>query len=421
MRTIVTALATTALVGLAAGTASAQAVSCGGIGDAGEWMGGSPETSDLSISDGPLVFFGLPVAAGGSSVTLFSLSAPGDVRLEAQPFPGGDSVIELYDATGTLLVTDDDSGGSLASRAEVFLDAGEYCLLTRGWAGNGLDADISVGRLEHEAITAGLSGGFFGGNGDPFFVGVDPCTAETPATIIGTGALDAILGEGGASAVNSITGVPYYRFTLDSPQAVSITAENESADPYIYIFDASGNLLAENDDFQSLNSRIDFTTPLEAGSYCIGMRALSNPDVPVTVTVSGYDAAAALRELYDIGNAAPPLDGSYPITDLGELAPRTVQDIQLSGETAAWFAFEVSEGGLIQIDAVEVVNSDPILILFDVLGNEIAYNDDANGTLNSQILVRVQAGQYLLAVRQYSDFYSGTIRVATERFVPASQ
>lgn len=416
-----TAFATTAIVGLTAGVASAQVVSCGGIGANGQWMGGTPDASDISTAEGPLTLTGLPIAPSASTVTFFSMSAPGEVRLEAQPAGGGDSVIELYDAAGTLLVTDDDSGGGWASRAETLLEPGEYCVSTRGYAGGDLVTDVRVGRLEHETITEGLTGGFFGeeGFGDPFFVGIDACTAETAATPLGNGPLDDQLFAGGASAANTITGVPYYRFTLNSPQAISIRAENPSADPYIYIFDGAGTLLAENDDYESLNSRIDFTSPLAAGTYCIGMRSLSNPDLPVTVSVVGYDAAAALSELYSTGDAAPPMDGSHPITDLGVLPGRTVRDVQISGQEATWFSFEVTEQGAVVIDAVEVTDSDPVLILYNDLGQELAFNDDFGGSLNSQITARVPAGQYLLAVRQYSDSYQGIIRLATERYVPA--
>jgi hypothetical protein len=51
-------------------------------------------------------------------VTLFTLGAPQTVRLEARASdPGGDPVLELYDASGAMVVTDDDSGGGLSIRA----------------------------------------------------------------------------------------------------------------------------------------------------------------------------------------------------------------------------------------------------------------------------------------------------------------
>ncbi|MBF9041836.1 ABC transporter substrate-binding protein [Rhodobacterales bacterium HKCCE4037] len=425
MKFTLSALATTATLALTAGAAQAQAVSCGGIGDAGVWIGGNPTSSDISTSEGPLSLTNQPIAANGNVVSLFSVSTAGDYRIEAQPVGSGDSVIELYSEDGTLVITDDDSGGSWASRAETALEPGNYCMLTRGFAGGSLNSDIRVGRIEHEAITTGLTGGFFGdGGGGSLFVGVDPCTNETAATPLGNGPLDGDLPNGGVSAVNTINGAPYYRFTLNSPQPISIRAENPNADPYIYVFDGDGNLIGENDDAQiggtwSLNSRLDFTQPLQPGTYCIGMRALSNPDVPVTVSVVTYSQADALAELYATGDAAPPLDGSYPIVDLGVLPARSVRDAQISGGQATWFSMDVPEAGALVINAVEVTNSDPVIILYNDLGQEIAYNDDAGGSLNSEIVARVNAGRYLLAVRQYSDSYQGIIRIATERYVPA--
>ena len=442
MKFMVSALATTAIVALTAGTVQAQTViqpqvepegedvveavgvSCGGIGASGQWIGGDAAASDISTSDGPLTLSAQPIAFDANVVSLFAVSEAGEYRIEAQPVGGGDSVIELYDEAGSLIITDDDSGGGWASRAETPLEPGNYCMLTRGFAGGELSSDIRVGRLEHETITNGLTGGFFGGGGGSLFVGVDPCTNETAATPLGSGPLDGDLANGGVSAVNTINGAPYYRFTLNSPQTISVRAENPNADPYIYFFDGNGTLIAENDDAQiggswSLNSRLDFTTPLEAGTYCIGMRALSNPDVPVTVSVVGYSQADALAELYATGDAAPPMDGSYPIVDLGELPARSVRDAQITGTEASWFAMDVPEAGALVINAVEVTNSDPVIILYNDLGQEIAYNDDANGTLNSEIVARVNAGRYLLAVRQYSENYTGIVRIATERYVPA--
>jgi hypothetical protein len=73
------------------------------------------------------------------------------------------------------------------------------------------------------------------------------------------------------------------------------------------------------------------------------------------------------------------------------------------------------------IDAVEVRDSDPLMILYDADGTEIAFNDDANGTLNSQLILRLDPGIYLLALRQYSDASQGVIRLTTERFVRAPE
>lgn len=409
---------------LAAAPLMAQAPDCGGLGASGTWIGGGAETSDPGTASGAMILSGSAVPLGGEAVALFSLAEPRLVRLEARSSaPGGDPVIDLYDAAGVLVATDDDSGGDFASRLEIELPAGGYCLAVRGFGGAELAADIGVGLLEHEPLTAGLSGGFFdpGFDGGPAFVGIDPCTAETPAIPLGAGPLDAMLGTGGASAIATVNEVPYYRFTLAQPQSLSIRAENENADPYIYLFDGAGTLIAENDDYDSLNSRIDFIDPLPAGTYCVGMRALFDPELPVTLRIQPYDAAAEQAERIAAGDAAPPLDGSWPLIDMGLLPPVTVRDLPVQGRQAQWLSFELGAPTVLVIDAMQVGDADPVIILFDAAGTEVAFSDDSNGTLDSQILTRLEAGRYLLAVRHYSDSYSGAIRVATERFVRATE
>jgi hypothetical protein len=417
----------TAAMALAlSGTAAmAQAPFCGGLGTTGDWIAGDQAASDIATAAEALTREAQEVPRNGEVVTFFSLGADGTVRLEARASaPGGDPVLELYDAAGVMVVTDDDSGGLLDARAETELQAGDYCLLVRGFADSPLTADIRVGRLEHAALTEGLRGGFFDpddSGGGPDFVGIQPCLPTTEATQLTQGPIDAALAQGGAHATGTVTGTPYYRFTLEMPQALSLRAVNEAADPYIYLFDGTGALIAENDDYDSLNSRIDITSPLAAGTYCVGMRALSDPDLPITLSVLPFDAAAAQAETIAAGEAAPPLDGSWPVRAMGLLPPVTVRDLRVAGTRAEWLSFEIGAPTVLLIDAVGLSDSDPMLILYDAGGTEIAFNDDANGTLDSQLVMRLDPGLYLLALRQFSDAYQGTIRLTTERFVRATE
>jgi hypothetical protein len=421
MRHSIIAAAPVAILAAFGTPAVAQGVSCGGVGDGAPWLGQTRAASDIATAGAALSLDGLQVQPGTRVAALFTLSAPMQVRLEAAPTdPFGDTIVELFDATGRLVVLDDDSGGGLSSRAEPELAPGDYCVAVTGYAGAGVTADLQVSRLEMASLTPGLAGGFAGTEGMPPFVGVQPCLPQTAATPLGQGPIDAQLAQG-VSASNTIAGAPYYRFTLASPQSLSIRAENPSADPYIYVFDGAGTLLAENDDYDSLNSRIDFTRPLAPGDYCIAMRSLSDPNLPVTVTVSGFDARAVLSEQYGAGEVPPPLDGSWPVENLGLLPPQVTRDWRVPGEQAQWFSMEVPTAGLVLVTADEVSDSDPVITLFDAAGNMVGMNDDANGTLNSQLAVPVQPGRYMLAVRQYSPSYQGVIRIGVGRYVPATQ
>jgi hypothetical protein len=400
----------TALAGacfaLVAMPAAAQVAMCGGVGAAGEWVGGTPEASDISTVSAALDQAGL-VSPGGEFVSLFSLSETTSLRLEAMGQFGGDTVIDLRDEGGSIILSDDDSGGMMASRGEITLDPGTYCMSTRSFGGGPLMSDIRIGRTEHEPLTEGTMG-----------YSQDVCTGSTPATPLGSGGmLDDQLADG-VTATSSIADTPYYRFTLGSNQPVTIRAENQSADPYLYVYDSNGNLIDQNDDYDSLDARIDFTGGLAAGTYCLGLRALSDETAPVTVSIATYDAASGLRDMYSTADASPPLDGSHPYTDLGILQNSLVTDVQVDSD-AIWYSFTVPEGGLILINAIGVGNSDPIITLFDRLGRLIERNDDFGGTFDAQIATQVSRGQYVLGISQYSTGSTGMIRLAMERYVPA--
>ena len=395
----------TAITLLGSGAAFAQATACGGLN--GQWIGGNAAASDIAVaSTGVEQLTLLPLNT--DYVSLFTLSAPASVRVEATGQNGGDTVIELRNDTGEMILEDDDSGGNGASRGEMDLAAGTYCLSTRSFGGDVMMAQVRVGLTEHEPLTAG----------NPNTESAR-CNRDTPARALGDAALNAMLAGDGISASNNATNVPFYRFTLDEASPLSLTATNEDADPVLYLFDNDGTLLAENDDFDGLSSRIDMAEPLPAGNYCIGIRALSNADAPIEVSVFEYDEEAIMTAMFDKGDASPTLDGSHPVENLGALEGRTRLDVRTTGP-AVWYAIDVEEAGLLLIEGISVADTDPMIVLFDDVGREIQRNDDNAGSLDSLVAARVFPGQYAFAVMQPGGSgKTGTIRVVIERYVPA--
>jgi hypothetical protein len=426
--TLRTLISTTAIAGALALPAAAQEY-CGGI-SGGQWIGGNEANSDIASTDSFREQLAL-VLLGNAHTSLFALSAPAEVRLEAAGRGTGDPVIELLDGTGAAIGSDDDSGGGTASAALMTLEPGTYCLQTTSWDNAPLTATVRVGRTEHEALTEGgatLASGAAGGDmGDMGDTGTDSDTADGGtmtdtaacggALTIGSWPIDDQLGDG-ISVTESIDSVPTWAFEIARPTALSITAENESADPVLTLTGEDGTFYAENDDYDGLNSRIDMTQPLQPGTYCVGLRALSDGSLPVTVTLSAFDPEAATRALYDRGEVAPPLDGSYPVTDLGTVSARSVSQAQMQGDTAQWFRVEVGETGLLLIEAIAASSGDPVLRLFDDVGREIGYNDDYGQGLDSQIAARVFPGTYLVALTDISG-QSPLLRLVMERYVPA--
>lgn len=388
----------TSLFAFAALPAAAQDANlCGGIGGTGQWLGGDEASSDISTAPTYLEQMAL-VLLRNEYVGLFTVSQAGDYRIEAMGRGGGDTVIDLRNADGALVISDDDSGGEGSSRAEVFLDPGTYCIAMRSFDGTPLTGFVRAARFDETPLTPG-----FGGPTQD----TEGCDLSQAQTLVY-----------GTPVTQSYNDAQFYRLQLDTAQAISLTAENEDADPILTLFDADGNWLAENDDFDGLNSRIDMIDPLPAGEYCIALDLYGDEAAPITVTARTYDAQEAQAILYARGDAAPPLDGSYPVTSLGEIATRVREDVNVSSD-AAWYAFDVYEGGLMLVEAIAQGDGDPVLIMYDDLGRQVGYNDDNGNGLDSLLTVRVQPGTYLVAVKQLNADTTGLIRMVFERYVPA--
>lgn len=376
---------------------------CSGVGSDGIWIGGSEGASDISTSNTYREQMAL-VLGGSEYISLFTLSARGDVRIEAQGRGSGDPIIEIYNEAGNFVLSDDDSGGNGASRAEVNLDAGTYCVSTTSFDRAPMTAFVRIGRNDQEPLTEGIEatstqGGEF--------------TSCANALDIG------VVGADGLTNLASVDDAPNLRFTLTSSMPLTIKAENEDADPVITLYDAEDSYIDENDDFDGLNSQIDITEGLPAGNYCVSVSALNDTSLPIEVSIGEYDPVAALMVLVDSAEAAPPLDGSVPIADLGALSTRLRLDAQLSN-TATWYSVDVAESGLLLIEAISVVGQgDPFVSIFDDFGRLVALNDDHGDSYDAQVAARVNAGTYFIGLREVTDDTQSFVRIGLERWVPA--
>ncbi|SLN36342.1 ABC transporter substrate-binding protein [Pseudooctadecabacter jejudonensis] len=391
---------TAGLFALAALPAAAQdAGLCGGTAANAQWLGGDEASSDISTTSSYVEQMAL-VLLRNEYVGLFTVSEAGEYRIEAEGRGGGDTVIDIRDAAGTIVASDDDSGGAGASRAETVLQPGTYCVAMRSFDGTPLTGFVRAGRIDLEPLTDG-----FGALPPASDGGECDLSSATPLTL-------------GQPVTNAWNQQNTYSLQLDAPTSVTLTAENEDADPILTIFDPAGDWIAENDDFDGLNSRVDLADPLAAGTYCVSLGLYGDESAPITVTAKEYDAAEVQRNLYNRGDASPPLDGSHPVFSLGELETRLREDVNVSGD-AVWYSFDIYEGGLVLVEAIAQGQGDPVLVMYDDLGRQVGYNDDSQGSLDSLLTVRVQPGTYLVAVRQLDDSTTGFIRMVFERYVPA--
>lgn len=396
---------------LAQNAAPAQ---CGDL-PAGNWAQQSADMSDVVTASEAFEVVSI-APLGQTIVTGFTLSEPADLRLEAQGGMGGDTVIELFDESGASLMADDDSGGNGDSRIEIGLDAGTYCLQTSSYNEGVLAATIRIGRMEHEPLTEGVMTS--GGTGASMSED-EMCSASTVEMIISPDA------EGRFDAVEYDIipdQDPFLWLNVMAQAPIMLEANNSDADPTMTLYSAEGEFIDENDDTDGLNSLLALSDGLEPGTYCVILDALNDGSLPITFRASSLDPKAMAMRGYDAGTQVPPLDGSYPVEDLGVLGARLRSDVQI-GTAAHWFTFTLNEHALAVIEAVGGDSIDPAVEVFDDLGRSVAYNDDYgsdDGGLNALAFAELKPGTYMIALTTL-DEVEGTVRVAVRKYLPATQ
>lgn len=219
-------------------------------------------------------------------------------------------------------------------------------------------------------------------------------------------------------------------FTLSQQAEIRIdVAALPAGDPYIAVYDAAGQEVAEDDD-----SGGDFAsqvrTTLAPGTYCLAARSYESgvTDVAVrigTVAAFGDDVPRApvpAPPAPDAGRGGACFEdgmallGAAPL-DAGGL--RAGQSLSLtSGQTPA-LGFSVADSGPLSITA-ESEGGDPLIRLLDRNGATLFENDDHEG-LNSRIDIQggLPDGPYCLEVEDLNG-EGNTIDVAVTAFDPSA-
>ena len=232
-----------------------------------------------------------------------------------------------------------------------------------------------------------------------------PGDASTQATL--TGNIDGEISPAGDS--------DWFRLQVEQGQRYSLAlagiedAEGQALDPMLSVYDAQGNQLAFNDDANgTLNSALRYA-PTQSGTVFVEARA--------------FNSEATGR--YRIGVSAEAL----PADDVGNDAStggrvsvgRTVTgNIEFEGDYD-WYRFSARTGNRYIVSlagAGEGGLGDPVLRVVDADGNELAANDDSEGTLNSRLEFVPRAnGNVFIEARGYGEGYSGRyeLNVAAER------
>lgn len=188
-----------------------------------------------------------------------------------------------------------------------------------------------------------------------------------------------------------------FQIDLSDGQLVTLTTRSESNfDTVLRVTDASGQTLAENDDYSGggLQSQVIFQPPAP-GLY--------------TASVTGYGGsfgtfALEVTEGVDFG-----------LTDAAEILVREVVSLDNSNPTRS-VTVDLTEGDILVANTYAVSpGMDTTLELRSPSGSILAQNDDSRegGTLNSQILLQInQTGRHELVVGSYSGADVGDVMIS---------
>lgn len=165
-----------------------------------------------------------------------------------------DSYLRITDATGRVLIENDNSAGNRNARIDATFSAGTFFIQT---------TTRNPNEFGPYTLTVGT-----------FFAGSHPAcafTSQAPQVTFGTTILgtfsntDCPLGDG--------TFMDLYRLVITQTTSVQIELNSNAVDSYLFLFDSTGTVIDENDDGGGgLNSRL--IRILQPGTYFIGANSI---------------------------------------------------------------------------------------------------------------------------------------------------
>ena len=216
----------------------------------------------------------------------------------------------------------------------------------------------------------------------------------------GGGDVEAELGEGD-SEVATTDGFTSTDFLIVGPGQLRIDVEGPGWDPTLTLIDPeTGEQLAYNDDFQDLNPSL--AVQLDDGeSVRAQVRSLGGPpggrfEITVRATddlpdVGGDDVGVGVGGGADPGGPVVTVVSDLPVEVVGDLTAGS----EAGGSTGgvAITAYRLTGPGEFQLDVVGDGFDPTLRVVDEATGEELAFNDDAGGTLDPSLAVVLAEGQ----------------------------
>ena len=185
-----------------------------------------------------------------------------------------------------------------------------------------------------------------------------------------------------------------YRFEIVQEGRIRVDLKSHEADSYLYLLDAEGNRITDNDDGGAgLDARVE--RDLTPGAYLVEA---------TTVGGRGRGAAEFSLSVSRVTGCEPVHLGSLGPGD--ELTATSDWTLDTCGSRfvvehpAHAYLFDLPQGGTVRIDLMSE-HGDPVLSLISPSADLISANDDGGERRNSRIQRYLQAGTYMIEATTY--------------------
>jgi hypothetical protein len=269
------------------------------------------------------------------------VGSAGDVVQISMTSPGGDPYLFLLDEQGNVLEENDDS--------------------------NGLNSAISGFELPDDGGYVILAGSFSDTLDFEYQLSLTNVQSDLRSIEIGetrTGTIDS--SDPQSSQYNG-----YYEpvtFEAESGSSVSISMSSADGDTYLYLLDPDDNVVAENDDFNGLNSFILRFTASQTGEY--------------TIIATSFDPNETFVYDLSLSDAASSQSVSLGESISGELSEDDPRNSALNGY---YDLIDLDVPGGTTVDVAMTSDGDTLLGVLDANSEIVASNDDGGSDLNAVI------------------------------------
>jgi hypothetical protein len=191
----------------------------------------------------------------------------------------------------------------------------------------------------------------------------------------------------------------WFSLNISEPVELRLDARSSAIDTVLELHDASGALLADNDDGpDGTNSRIE--TALGPGDYCVTVRGFGDSAGPFDLTVvpAGMEPPVIDVEPPDPATASE-------IEDMGILGD-VVRSYTIGGEATLWASFALDAPASVTVNGMSV-SSDFSVAVFAEDGTVVGEAGPVAALSPADVVGDLGAGSYLVALTNHGA--SGTI------------